>query len=79
MGDDALEDDLAKVHLVLNIRGEGGQEIKGKTDFYLKTKAFDVFIFNTTKDYLCYIEAVALMYEESILKKCEFINDFKRV
>jgi hypothetical protein len=34
-------------------------------------------IFRNQSDYLCYIEAVALMYEENMLKRCDFINDPK--
>ena len=36
---------------------------------------FDVFVFTTTAEYLCYIEAVALLYEENVLKSCDFITD----
>ena len=32
-------------------------------------------VFRDIKDYLCYIEAVALMYEENILKHCDFVKD----
>ena len=32
-------------------------------------------MFTNTADYLCYIEAVALLYEENVLKKCDFILD----
>lgn len=36
---------------------------------------FDLMVFRNQSDYLCYIEAVSLMYEENMLKRCDFIND----
>ena len=34
-------------------------------------------VFKESKDYLCYIEAVALMYEENTLQHCSFTNNPK--
>ena len=32
-------------------------------------------VFTNHQDYLCYIEAVSLMYEENMLKHCPFVDD----
>ena len=73
-GDDALEDDLARVLIDLDIKSDILRKKKGKSLMNQKW-TFDLMIFRDQMDYLCYIEAVSLMYEENILKKCDFIHD----
>ena len=71
-GDDALEGDLARVKLAIDILGDVAANRASPFD----TKwTFDYMVFTKTSDYLCYIEAVALMYEENILKHCSFVDD----
>ena len=71
-GDDTLEDDLARVKLSLDILGD----VAANKIAPFNTKwTFDVMIFTNHHDYLCYIEAVSLMYEENIIKHCAFVND----
>ena len=71
-GDDTLEDDLAKVKITLDIVGDVAAN---KISPFNTKWTFDVMLFTNTRDYLCYIEAVALMYEENILKHCDFVDD----
>lgn len=71
-GDDSLEDDLARVLIDLDIKSD----ILRKGKSLMKQKwTFDLMVFRNQSDYLCYIEAVSLMYEENMLKRCDFIND----
>lgn len=36
---------------------------------------FDLLVFDKSKDYLCYVEAVHLMKHMKIIKRCPFVND----
>ena len=75
MGDDALEDDLAKVSVLMNFEGTKANQPNSKSNQYGRKISFDILVFDKNKDYLCYIEAIALMYEENVLKTCDFVKD----
>ena len=72
-GDDALEDDLARILVDLDIKSDILR--KSKKSILKQKYTFDLMIFKDQRDYLCYIEAVSLMYEENILKHCDFVSD----
>jgi hypothetical protein len=36
---------------------------------------FDLFVFDNTDDYLCYVEAVHLLMHENKKKECDFLTD----
>lgn len=71
-GDDQLEDDLAQVRLELSFYTNPTNKIRPSLN---NNKIFDIFVFSKKSDYLCYIEAVNLLYEERIKKSCPFLGD----
>ena len=71
-GDDQLEDDLAQVRLELSFFTNPTNKIRPALN---NNKIFDIFVFSKKSDYLCYIEAVNLLYEERIKKTCPFLGD----
>jgi hypothetical protein len=39
---------------------------------------FDLMVFDTTEDYLCYVEAVHLLMHENARKECDFLLNSKK-
>ena len=68
-GDDALEQGISQVKLSLNIASDIAQNMKD-----LRNKiSFDVMVFTREEDYLCYVQAVALLYKDNQRVPCDFI------
>ena len=38
-------------------------------------KNFDLMVFSSSKDYLCYVEAVHILQHEGKKRECDFIKD----
>lgn len=70
-GDESLENDISQVELKIDFGIDNERMLDNKH----KKFSFDLMIFESTEDYLCYVEAVHLLYHESVKKNCNFILD----
>ena len=43
-----------------------------------QTHTFDLMVFDSTDDYLCYVEAVHLLMHENVKKECSFLLNAKK-
>lgn len=68
-GDESLENDISMVEMELGFASDMTQNLDEKK----RILKFDLMVFDNTDDYLCYVEAVHLLYHEGIKKKCNFI------
>ena len=70
-GDASLETDISQVKVDMKIEVDVNRALNTEARF-----SFDLLVFEKQKDYLCYVEAVHLMYHYPYaVKKCSFVND----
>ena len=70
-GDASLETDISQVKVEMSIEADVNRALNTGARF-----SFDLLVFEKQKDYLCYVEAVHLMYQHPYhVKKCSFVND----
>jgi hypothetical protein len=70
-GDASLETDISQVKVDMQIEVDVNRALNTEARF-----SFDLLVFEKQKDYLCYVEAVHLMYHPPYpVKKCSFVND----
>lgn len=67
-GDETLEDDISKVDMNVHIGIDMDKTLEKRN----KQVTFDLIIFRNVDDYLCYVEAVHLLYHEHVTKDCSF-------
>lgn len=58
-GDESLDSDISQVEMSTKFESD---KTKGKE---LKSGNFDLMVFEKSKDYLCYVEAVHMLYHEN--------------
>jgi len=67
-GDETLENDISKVDMNIHV----AVDMEKTLDERHRQVTFDLIIFDSTSDYLCYVEAVHLLYHQHVTKECNF-------
>jgi hypothetical protein len=67
-GDETLENDISKVDMNIHV----AVDMEKTLDERHRQVTFDLIIFSSTTDYLCYVEAVHLLYHQHVAKECNF-------
>ena len=67
-GDETLENDISKVDMNIHV----AVDMEKTLDERHRQVTFDLLIFDSTSDYLCYVEAVHLLYHQHVTKECNF-------
>ena len=67
-GDESLDSDISQVEMVTTFELD-----KDADDSIVKNKNFDLMVFEKSEEYLCYVEAIHMLYHEDEVKECDFL------
>jgi hypothetical protein len=67
-GDESLDSDISQVEMLTTFALD-----KSADETAVSNKNFDLMVFEKSSEYLCYVEAVHMLYHENTVKSCDFL------